>query len=397
MRSALGMVKDWLSQLLDVQLSDKIDLFSAQYKYTDTLLCHDDELEGRRVAFIYYLVPENWEAADGGALDLFSTDAETGLPESIVKSIVPSRNSFLFFEVTHKSFHQVAEVLSKSKCRLSLSGWFRGPPAIRPEKVCSAEVISKQQAVDIEEEVFYKYISAEYINPATLSEIQETFEVESEIQLQDFFNTSVYERICKDITSDDITWKRIGPAVKRNIEVAELDTLPSSLKECLQFLISDAVLLTLSNITGLKLHHLAPDSEDEDEPESKKSKTSANGSGGGEEMKTGTVSYQVRRWSHGSYTLLHDTQMEQQTECTLEAFVHLNCDSWDEKQGGYTSYVAKGEDEELITVEPRRNCLSLVYKDAEAMGFVKHINHRISETDPPCFYDIALMYHEIEN
>ena len=32
---------------------------------TDVLLCHDDELEGRRIAFIFYLVPE-WTKEDGG-------------------------------------------------------------------------------------------------------------------------------------------------------------------------------------------------------------------------------------------------------------------------------------------------------------------------------------------
>ena len=32
----------------------------------DVLLCHDDELEGRRIAYIYYLVPPDWEKKDGG-------------------------------------------------------------------------------------------------------------------------------------------------------------------------------------------------------------------------------------------------------------------------------------------------------------------------------------------
>ena len=32
---------------------------------SDVLLCHDDELEGRRIAFILYLVPE-WSEEDGG-------------------------------------------------------------------------------------------------------------------------------------------------------------------------------------------------------------------------------------------------------------------------------------------------------------------------------------------
>jgi hypothetical protein len=33
--------------------------------FADVLLCHDDELEGRRIAFILYLVPE-WGEEDGG-------------------------------------------------------------------------------------------------------------------------------------------------------------------------------------------------------------------------------------------------------------------------------------------------------------------------------------------
>ena len=39
--------------------------------HVDVLLCHDDELEGRRIAYIFYLVPPDWEADDGGMI-LFS-------------------------------------------------------------------------------------------------------------------------------------------------------------------------------------------------------------------------------------------------------------------------------------------------------------------------------------
>lgn len=42
----------------------------------DILLCHDDELEGRRIAFILYLVPP-WEKSDGGTLDLYNTDGKS--------------------------------------------------------------------------------------------------------------------------------------------------------------------------------------------------------------------------------------------------------------------------------------------------------------------------------
>ena len=39
---------------------------SAIYSDAHYLLCHDDELEGRRIAYIIYLTPEDWTEADGG-------------------------------------------------------------------------------------------------------------------------------------------------------------------------------------------------------------------------------------------------------------------------------------------------------------------------------------------
>lgn len=52
----------------------------SMFCFEDYLLCHDDDIhgtvEGRRIAFIYYLVPENWKETDGGALDLFATDGK---------------------------------------------------------------------------------------------------------------------------------------------------------------------------------------------------------------------------------------------------------------------------------------------------------------------------------
>lgn len=37
----------------------------------DYLLCHDDELDSRRIAFIWYL-SDDWKEDYGGTLDLFS-------------------------------------------------------------------------------------------------------------------------------------------------------------------------------------------------------------------------------------------------------------------------------------------------------------------------------------
>ena len=66
-------------QMVGAELNDKLALFGAKYCTTDYLLCHDDELEGRRVAFIMYLVPEDWEENDGGLLELFDTGEDSDM------------------------------------------------------------------------------------------------------------------------------------------------------------------------------------------------------------------------------------------------------------------------------------------------------------------------------
>ena len=65
-----------MSSLTGIDLDPSvIDLNGNQYHEGCYLLCHDDDIknekEGRRIAFILYLVDEDWTATDGGALDLF--------------------------------------------------------------------------------------------------------------------------------------------------------------------------------------------------------------------------------------------------------------------------------------------------------------------------------------
>ena len=86
-----------------------------------------------------YFVPE-WKMEDGGHLDLFDRD-NNGCPKTIVKSLVPTFNSIVCFEVTPKSFHQVAEIISKDKSRLSVGGWFHGKSPARPAKYIEKPLI----------------------------------------------------------------------------------------------------------------------------------------------------------------------------------------------------------------------------------------------------------------
>jgi hypothetical protein len=70
----------------------------------------------------------------------------------------------------------------------------------------------------------------------------------------------------------------------------------------------------------------------------------------------------------------------------------FNCPKeWDLTWGGFSSYLAKNEDEELLTVPPVPNTLSLVYRDSETFGFVKFLNSEFPQEE---FHDIALSYFE---
>ncbi len=92
-----------------------IDLSGSLYEDTDYLLCHDDLLEGRKIAFLFYL--SGMGRQHGGALALLDKRLK------VKKRIYPARGTFAFFEVSSRSFHEVEEVVSKRQ-RIAIGGWF---------------------------------------------------------------------------------------------------------------------------------------------------------------------------------------------------------------------------------------------------------------------------------
>ncbi|XP_064526717.1 prolyl 3-hydroxylase OGFOD1 isoform X2 [Pseudopipra pipra] len=410
--------RPWLSAVTQIELEPTIDISCAKYEYTDVLLCHDDELEGRRIAFILYLVPA-WESSDGGTLDLFSTD-EHLQPQHITKSLVPSWNTLVFFEVSPVSFHQVSEVVSR-KCRLSVSGWFHGPAVPRATRHAEAP-LPRSPHIPYDHEILYEWINPVYLDMDSQAQIQEEFEERSEILLKDFLKKEKYQLLCEALENKEIQWSSRGPANKRLYEAAEEVSLPDTLKKFLQLLHSEALFLLLSNFTGLKLHFLAPSDEDEDagegraadtaghrspKPKQEEAEQHADGnpcepeqpdsSGEAQDGSGAPVcAGELRRWTHGHYTLVHDTQA---TEFALDLLFFCGCEDWDPEYGGFTSYIAKGEDEELLTVNPEDNCLALVYRDKETMKFVKYINHRSlarlnKHPNRTGFWDFSFVYYE---
>ncbi len=112
----------WLSSITDIPLkSQSIDIAGTVYESTHYLLPHDDQLEGRKIAYFLYL--SNLTEKEGGALTLYSSQDKQ--PTTITKKIIPQFNTFSFFQVSTISFHQVQEILSDTQ-RITVSGWFHG-------------------------------------------------------------------------------------------------------------------------------------------------------------------------------------------------------------------------------------------------------------------------------
>jgi len=215
--------------------------------------------------------------------------------------------------------------------------------------------------------------------------------------------------------------------------------MPAVLAECMSVLQSEAMFIILSNLTGLTLHPLAADNQQQPETDAGHAGVSGKeeSDGSGEtQMSTCTEDEAsnlehvdtaqsckkprldntdtcteppklnadgenarcrgcIRRWQHGSYTLIHDTDNEA-AELTLDAMLYCACEGWQAEYGGYTSYIARDEGEELLTVHPADNCLALVYRDKDTLRFVKHINNKVKElpSDRQHFYDFSLNYFE---
>ncbi|XP_068172031.1 prolyl 3-hydroxylase OGFOD1 [Antennarius striatus] len=397
-----GCFRSWLGEVLGVELETTVDVSCARYEYTDVLLCHDDELEGRRVAFILYLVPP-WQSSDGGTLDLYSTDSNLQ-PQTIMKSLVPSLNTLVLFEVSPVSFHQVSEVLTQDKHRLSLSGWFHGPSLQRPPRHTEAP-IPRNPHLPRDETVLLEWINPVYLDISYQEQIQEEFEDSSEIQLKDFLKEEKFREVREALRLTQIEWMKRGPPNKRCYEVASLDSLPQCVSACWELLHSEAFFLLLSNFTGLRLHYLCPADDDdgadkkkaEDDTREGESSQSAHASRD-DELSTPLCSGELRRWTHGSYTLLHDAEAAR-AEYALDLVLPFCGTDWQSEFGGFTCYVANEEDEELLTVYPEDNSLALVYRDKETLKFVKHVNHR-SSTDSSStstcrtLYDFCFVYYE---
>lgn len=102
-------------------LPGAVDLAGSLYEGGDYLLCHDDQVEDRKIAYILYL-SHDFSERDGARFVLFNN--ARGKPTTEARSYLPVWNSLMIFAVNSLSFHAVEENCS-SKKRYAIGGWLR--------------------------------------------------------------------------------------------------------------------------------------------------------------------------------------------------------------------------------------------------------------------------------
>lgn len=269
----------WMERNTSIKLNGTISMSSARYYETDYLLCHDDNMDDRRIAYILYL-SKGWTEEDGGALELFDMDKH-GAPLKVVKSLIPEYNSLVFFEVIGNSYHQVAEVITDDKCRWSVNGWFHGPLEecnLKQPRVQSLKNFIEPSTTEVE---LNSWITERYLSFNIMDQIHENLMKTAYTLLECFLTESTYKQIMNELTSQNIKWQMIGPADIRHYEIADEQTLPKLLKDLCDLFKSISFFELLWKYTELDL---VPD---------------------GKSMRP-KMTIELQRWSAGCYTLLYD-------------------------------------------------------------------------------------------
>ncbi|KAJ1530875.1 hypothetical protein ONE63_005718 [Megalurothrips usitatus] len=368
LRSIVNFIKGPLHSLVQEvtgkKFSNKFTITASQYKFTDRLLCHDDNLHDRSVAFIFYLC-KDWREQFGGSLDLFDCDVHNQ-PHKVVKSIFPSYGSFSFFEVTHNSYHQVSEVLTSKSVRLSINGWYHGEDL--PEQVAWHASLPKMTTpIQPRGCSLDKFISETWQDDKTNAQVKSCFEKELSISLPKFLDSSVFADIENALRDGDIVWEHSGPANHRRYEIAKPASLPGMVSQYLKIIQSKEWFRFLSECTV----EISPDVK----PKPK-------------------CWVEVQRWQPGDYTVLVDND-PLNDNTGIDVHLYFGVGKRKKKsQGGEVFYLGPDRDdqgnlEQAFHLEPENNTATIIAHIEGMAVLTKYLDHR----NKP-FYKIFARYSQ---
>ncbi|OTF77654.1 2-oxoglutarate and iron-dependent oxygenase domain-containing protein, partial [Euroglyphus maynei] len=259
-------VKSLLENITGMQLNDNVALTFSKYEQNDYLLCHDDQLEQRKIAFILYLVDDQWSATDGGELELFATETPDtngnydAQPSKITARLTPKSNTFTFFEVNQSSFHQVSEILTDRSPRWSINGWFHSDDTtVKEQKFLYPQLSAFPESEILEDDLtehFFQWINPIFLQSFTQKQIRFSFIRNSEIQLKNFIIEDKYKQIQSALSSESVRklWhENYKPLFFRNhiIRHEDFQELPDILKEFYLLINSENFFKFITKITDV--------------------------------------------------------------------------------------------------------------------------------------------------
>jgi hypothetical protein len=220
------------------------------------LLCHDDVIGTRCISFIIYLTDpdEVWEAADGGALEIYplSEPGKLGAPAvAPIQNHLPLPNTMAFFTVLPgQSFHAVEEVYKEGKMRLSISGWYHAAaPPVGAQDLASLNQLQTRQDEDAmvflplspppspSAEIYpllAKWVNPTYLKAGAMEQILTRFQEDGSVLLHGFLLPELAQRAATLLRGQDQvdgvghgvkpahdvgyvegTWEPVGPPHKQ--------------------------------------------------------------------------------------------------------------------------------------------------------------------------------------
>lgn len=200
------------------------------------------------------------------------------------------------------------------------------------------------------------------------------------IELHNFLRKDKYDELLKEIAAVT-TWQQRGPANKRRYHTISdsaattTTTTTSTSSESKESAPATPLITSLQHLfLSTEFSTLITEMT-------------------GLELTRGNI--EVRRFISGDYTLAHDDDEEMKL-CGLDVQLCVIPPraKWTTTMGGSVHYLAEGADEELLSVFPRSNCLSMVYRSAGGvMRFVKYLNHYAASTR----YDWNAVYRVVDD
>ena len=180
-----------------------------------------------------------------------------------------------------------------------------------------------------------KWINNDYLNPQTIITIKQAFQENNpkSIQLQNFLKNNKFKILQKAIMNSKY-YLEYKPDCYSFYKIKKSNKI---INEFIKFIESKEFRLLISFINNkiTKLNN-----------------------------------YEIVKFQHKNYTLLHDNLKEKQQLRLIFDFT----EDWNHDSGGFNSHIDNSE--ELLRINPKENSLSIIQLNEKILNFTKYINNQ---------------------